>query len=71
MKLFYCPKCKKEEIRNDNPYKHEETIVNIRDGYPLDGDSYSLDDLYIEWEETVEDGKLILIVWEWGELSTE
>ena len=38
---------------------------------PLDGDSYSLEDLYIEWEETVEDGKLILIVWEWGELSTE
>ena len=32
MKLFYCPKCKKEEIRNDNPYRHEETIVNMRDG---------------------------------------
>ena len=33
MKLFYCPKCKKEEIRNDNPYRHEETIANMRDGY--------------------------------------
>lgn len=39
--------------------------------YPLDGDSYYLDDLYIEWEETVENEKLILIVWECGELSTE
>lgn len=38
---------------------------------PLDGDSYSLDDLYIEWEESVENGKLILTVWEHGELSEE
>lgn len=33
MKLFYCPKCKKEEIRSDNPYQNEQTIVNMRDGY--------------------------------------
>lgn len=33
MRLFYCPKCKKEEIRSDNPYRYEETIVNMRDGY--------------------------------------
>lgn len=33
MKLFYCPICGKEEIRNDNPYKNERTITNIRDGY--------------------------------------
>ena len=30
-RLFYCPKCKKEEIRKDNPYKT--TLYNIRDGY--------------------------------------
>lgn len=41
----------------------------------LDGDSYSLDDLYIEWEESVDieeeytdNGSLILTVWEYGEL---
>lgn len=33
MRLFYCPKCKKEEIREDNPYKYEETIINMRDGW--------------------------------------
>lgn len=33
MKLFYCPKCKKEEIRSDNPYQKEQTITNMRDGY--------------------------------------
>lgn len=33
MRLFYCPKCKKEEIRSDNPYRGEETITNMRDGY--------------------------------------
>lgn len=33
MRLFYCPKCKKEEIRDDNPYRYEETITNMRDGY--------------------------------------
>lgn len=32
-RLFYCPECGKEEIRNDNPYKSEETINNMRDGY--------------------------------------
>ena len=44
----------------------------------LDGDSYSLDDLYIEWEEFVDieeehtdNGSLILTVWEYGELSDE
>lgn len=33
MRLFYCPMCGKEEIRNDNPYNDEKTIVNMRDGY--------------------------------------
>lgn len=33
MKLFYCPKCKKEETREDNPYRYEETIINMRDGW--------------------------------------
>ena len=33
MRIFYCPMCGKEEIRNDNPYKNEKTIVNMRDGY--------------------------------------
>ena len=33
MRLFYCPKCQKEEIREDNPYRYEETITNMRDGY--------------------------------------
>ena len=37
---------------------------------PLDGDSYSLDDLYVEWkEELVDDGQFYLIVWEEGESS--
>lgn len=45
---------------------------------PLDGDTYSLDDLYIEWEEFVDvdekytdHGGLVLTVWEHGELSDE
>ena len=39
---------------------------------PLDGDSYSLDDLYIEWEEFMDDeGNYSLTVWEYGELSDE
>lgn len=33
MRLFYCPECNKEEIRNDDPYKNEYTINNMRDGY--------------------------------------
>lgn len=33
MKLFYCPVCYKEEVRSDDPYKNEKTIVNVRDGY--------------------------------------
>lgn len=33
MRLFYCPECNKEEIRNDDPYKNEYTISNMRDGY--------------------------------------
>lgn len=32
-RLFYCPKCKKEEIRNDDPYRNEHTLLNIRGGY--------------------------------------
>lgn len=38
---------------------------------PLDGDSYSLDDLYIEWEEFDDDnGQICLIVWKNGELKS-
>ncbi len=33
MKIFYCPKCNKEVITNDDIYKSEYTISNIRDGY--------------------------------------
>jgi hypothetical protein len=37
---------------------------------PLDGDSYSLNDLYIDWEEElVNDGQFYLTVWEKGEPS--
>lgn len=42
---------------------------------PLDGDTYSLDDLYVEYKEwvdleenEVDGGKLILTVWELGEI---
>lgn len=38
---------------------------------PLDGDSYSLDDLYIEWEEHTQDECVCLTVWEYGYLSDE
>ena len=37
----------------------------------LDGDSYSLDDLYIEWEESTQDANTYLTVWEDGYLSDE
>lgn len=33
MRLFYCPACGKEEIRSDDPYKTERTVLNLRDGY--------------------------------------
>lgn len=36
---------------------------------PLDGDSYSLDDLYIEWEEFVNNEKITLTIWKYGYLS--
>ena len=32
-RLFYCPNCGKEEITNEDLYKNEHTIVNMRDGY--------------------------------------
>ena len=32
-RLFYCPECGKEQILNNNPYKTEKTIINIRYGY--------------------------------------
>ena len=38
---------------------------------PLYGDSYSLDDLYAEWEETFSNDKVILTVWEYGENKME
>lgn len=73
-KNYCCIECRCKWIdRNNQEQDDFFGACSYIDGalYPLDGDSYSLDDLYIEWEETVEDGKLILIVWEWGELSTE
>lgn len=33
MRLFYCPKCKKEEIGDYNLHEEDKTVVNIRDGY--------------------------------------
>lgn len=33
MRFFYCPKCGKEQISNDNLYKKECTVTNLRDGY--------------------------------------
>lgn len=33
MKLFYCPECHKEKITNDDVYKNEYTIANMRGGY--------------------------------------
>jgi len=33
MRLFYCPKCYKEEIKNGYPSRSEITYKNIRDGY--------------------------------------
>lgn len=33
MRLFYCPKCYKEEIKNEYPSRNEITYKNIRDGY--------------------------------------
>lgn len=32
-RLFYCPECGKAQILNNNPYKTEKTIINIRYGY--------------------------------------
>lgn len=38
----------------------------------LDGDSYSLDDLYIKWKESLDcENNNRLIVWEYGEYSNE
>lgn len=33
MRLFYCPKCSKEEISNNDIYRGEYTINNMRGGY--------------------------------------
>ena len=33
MRLFFCPKCGKEQILNDDPCETERTIINMRDGY--------------------------------------
>lgn len=30
---FYCPQCDNEEIRNDDPYREEKTIINPRGGF--------------------------------------
>ena len=37
---------------------------------PLDGDSYSLNDLYVEWKEFVDDEQICLTVWENGEIES-
>lgn len=33
MRLFYCPKCEKQQLLNHNQYRNQETINNMRDGY--------------------------------------
>lgn len=33
MRLYYCPVCKKEEIKNGGVPKDEQTLLNVRDGY--------------------------------------
>lgn len=33
MRLFYCPKCSKEEISSNDIYRDEYTINNMRGGY--------------------------------------
>lgn len=33
MRLFYCPKCGKEQISKEDLYKGEYAVANIRDGY--------------------------------------
>ena len=33
MRLFYCPKCDMQQLLNYNPYRKQETINNMRDGY--------------------------------------
>lgn len=38
---------------------------------PLDGDIYTLDELYVEWEEYINDGQTCLTVWEEGEITHE
>ena len=38
---------------------------------PLDGDSYSLDDLYVQWKESVNINGFVLTVWEYGYISDE
>lgn len=35
----------------------------------LDGDLYSLEDLYVDWKESKQDDKYILTVWEKGTLG--
>lgn len=66
----------------DDEQEHDDLFgyCSYRNGnlVPLDGDFYSLDDLYIEWEEFIDinkkytdDGGLVLTVWEHGELSNE
>ena len=33
MRLFYCPECGNEEIKNDYPLRKKITYKNIRDGF--------------------------------------
>lgn len=58
---------------DNNGHKQDDFFgaCSYKDGVltSLDGDSYSLEDLYVEWKESLDNDKLILTVWEHGELS--
>ena len=72
-KNYCCIECRCKWIdRNNQEQDDFFGACSYEDGVlaPLDGDTYSLEDLYIEWKETDDDnGNYSLIVWEYGELS--
>lgn len=56
---------------NDNGQEQDDFFgaCSYSDGVltSLDGDSYSLDDLYVEWKELIDDdGQMVLTVWSYG-----
>ena len=64
-----CKWVDKDGKENDDLFgecSYKDGILN-----PLDGDTYSLDDLYIEYKERFENNKWYLAVWEAGYLSNE